>query len=182
MTLIINLFGGPCSGKSTTASGLFHQMKLEGINCEYVQEFAKDLTWANNREALTCQAYVFGQQLWRIERLINKVDFIITDSPLLLSSIYKPSNYPEVFDKFVVDMYNKYTNVNIYLNRKKKYVRAGRNQSEEEARKIDFILKEFLTDNAISFVEIDGTKEAVQNILDSLRIIDGRKGSRESQV
>ena len=41
-TLIINLIGGPCSGKSTIASGLFYNLKKLGYNCELALEFAKD--------------------------------------------------------------------------------------------------------------------------------------------
>ena len=33
-TLIINLIGGPGSGKSTTAAGLFYKLKQMGIDCE----------------------------------------------------------------------------------------------------------------------------------------------------
>ena len=28
--IIVNLFGGPSSGKSTTAAGLFHKLKIQG--------------------------------------------------------------------------------------------------------------------------------------------------------
>ena len=41
-TLIINLIGGPGSGKSTTAAGLFYKLKQMGIDCEMALEFAKD--------------------------------------------------------------------------------------------------------------------------------------------
>lgn len=45
---VINLYGGPGTGKSTTAAMLFAKMKLAGFNCEYVPEFAKDLNAAVN--------------------------------------------------------------------------------------------------------------------------------------
>lgn len=40
--LIIDLIGGPGSGKSTTAAGLFYKLKKLGYNCEMSLEFAKD--------------------------------------------------------------------------------------------------------------------------------------------
>ena len=30
-TTVINFYGGPCSGKSTAAAGLFYKMKLAGL-------------------------------------------------------------------------------------------------------------------------------------------------------
>ena len=86
--LIINLFGGPGTGKSTTAAALFYKLKMMGINCELVTEFAKDITWEKNKKALACQPYVFGKQCYRIERCVDQVDVIITDSPLPLSILY----------------------------------------------------------------------------------------------
>lgn len=43
MTSVINLIGGPGSGKSTTAAGLFFRMKSMGVRCELVTEYAKEL-------------------------------------------------------------------------------------------------------------------------------------------
>lgn len=44
MTIYVNLYGGPGSGKSTTAAGVVSQLKLLSINAELVTEYAKDLT------------------------------------------------------------------------------------------------------------------------------------------
>ena len=44
-TKIVNLYGGPGTGKSTTAAALFAEMKIRGVNCEYIQEYAKDKAW-----------------------------------------------------------------------------------------------------------------------------------------
>lgn len=41
---VINLFGGPGAGKSTTRAGLFHLMKLHGMNCEEFLEWVKQKT------------------------------------------------------------------------------------------------------------------------------------------
>ena len=41
--IVVNLFAGPGSGKSTTCAGLFSKLKLAGIYCEMVLEYAKEL-------------------------------------------------------------------------------------------------------------------------------------------
>lgn len=66
---VVNLFAGPGAGKSTLATGVFHELKLQGINCEYVSEIAKDLTWEKRHNSLNFQLYVFAKQHRDIERL-----------------------------------------------------------------------------------------------------------------
>lgn len=51
---VINLFGAPGSGKSVAASYIFSQLKMKGVECELIQEFAKDLTWEDRKIALNC--------------------------------------------------------------------------------------------------------------------------------
>ena len=45
---VINLWGGPGCGKSTTAAGLFSIMKMRGHKVELVTEYAKELTYDRN--------------------------------------------------------------------------------------------------------------------------------------
>lgn len=47
-TIVINLIGDPGSGKSTIASGIFYNLKKNGIDCEMALEFAKDKVWDAN--------------------------------------------------------------------------------------------------------------------------------------
>lgn len=64
--IVVNFFGGPGAGKSTTSAHLFSLLKMSEINCELVTEFAKDLTWSESVKMLGFQPYVFGEQAWRI--------------------------------------------------------------------------------------------------------------------
>ena len=43
--IVVNLFAGPGSGKSTTCAGVFAKLKLAGVNCEMALEYAKDKVW-----------------------------------------------------------------------------------------------------------------------------------------
>jgi len=53
MMICVNLFGAPGSGKSTCAAYTFAKLKMLGVNCELVTEFAKDKTWEKNFTVLS---------------------------------------------------------------------------------------------------------------------------------
>jgi hypothetical protein len=86
--ILINLFGGPGIGKSTTAAALYAGMSMNGINAELVGEAAKSIVWDNCHALLENQVLVTGRQFQRILRLVGKVDVAIADSPLILAYVY----------------------------------------------------------------------------------------------
>ena len=91
-TSVINIYGGPCCGKSTTAAAVFAELKIQGYNVELVTEYAKGMTWQDSMKVLKNQIYVFGKQHHYLTRPQNQVDFIITDSPILMSIVYDLDN------------------------------------------------------------------------------------------
>lgn len=132
--LLINLFGAPSAGKSTGAAYVFSQLKLKGINAELVTEFAKDKVWEESVEVFNNQAYIFGEQYFRISRCQNKVDVIVTDSPLILSAFYNHNDLlGEKFNSLIVDVFNSFDSLNYFLLRDKPYNSIGRFQSETES-------------------------------------------------
>jgi adenylate kinase family enzyme len=164
--MIINLFAGPGSGKSTTCAGLFSKLKLAGINCEMALEYAKELVWENNLETLDDQIYVFAQQLHRINILKDKVDVIITDSPLLLSIIYDKSKN-KIFKELVKEQFNNFDNLNYYVRRNSIYNPKGRLETIDEAVDKDVEILELLDDNHISYRSVD-KNDAVDRIFNDV--------------
>lgn len=158
---IINLFGGPGVGKSTLAATTFAHMKQEGYSVELVTEYAKQLTWEGRTNALSNQIYVFAKQLHNIFRLKGQVDYIVTDSPLLLTLAYKPHTMHPSFDAMVVDAVSEYDNINLILKRTVPYKTGGRNQNEFDAIKIDSRIRTVLDYYLMSYVEIDPTDQHV---------------------
>lgn len=167
--LVINLYGGPGAGKSTTRAGLFFKLKTAGVNAEEAPEYAKDLTWEGRKEALANQPYVFAKQLYRIMRLRGKVDVVVTDSPLILSEyygrLYGAGEFPESFYSFIGDMaWNSHGGtvryMDILLNRVKEYNPAGRNQTEAEAINIDAGIRDLLKKYSRPYIEVDGSISA----------------------
>lgn len=134
--LVVNLWGAPGSGKSTAAAYIFSQLKSLGCNVELVTEFAKELTWENRTGALHTQLYVSGVQAYRLARIKDKVDIAIVDSPLPLGLVYVDDEERDLLSDVLWHEYNKYDNINFFLNRAHPYNSVGRNQTEEEADKI----------------------------------------------
>lgn len=143
-TKVINLWAGPGAGKSTLAAGLFFVMKTKGYKVELVTEFAKELVYSEKFAALNDQEYVTNIQEARLERLVGKVDYIITDSPLPLAEIYVQGSdeYRARCTKHAWDLFAKYDNLNLFVNRVKPYAAYGRTQTETEARIIDEKLRD----------------------------------------
>jgi len=183
-SIIINLIGGPSCGKSTMASELFSIMKKKNMNVEITQEFPKILAWDGNIESIKDQFYVTANQHRNISRLYGKVEYIIVDSPILLGLIYKKlydsfDNYPsefygELFDMFIIDLFKKYKNLNIYLNRiVDNYESIGRYQTYEESLSIDEKIKRLLLDNNIPYFELDvniNTSNQILNYISNIQI------------
>jgi len=176
--LIVNLFGGPGSGKSTTAAGVFHLLKLEGVNCEYVQEFAKDLCWEGRSVAMRDQLYVLGKQHHRIHRLQGKVDVVVTDAPLLVSHIYGEDWLPESFFQMVMDLHLDQDNMNFFIDRVKPFQQAGRLQDEEQATRLDDKIKGLLVMTKSQWQGICGDHTGPAAIVSRLRDSGRVKGLR----
>ncbi len=168
--MIVNLFGVPGAGKSTGAAYIFSRLKMEGVNCELVTEFAKDKVWEQTEEVFKNQAYIFGKQSFKISRCHDKVDVVITDSPLPLSIFYNHDpRLTENFNNAVMDFFNSYQNLNYLLLRTKPYNPVGRMQTEEESNNLKQPMIDLLVSMGIDykeeFGEIEGYERIVSDIL-----------------
>lgn len=162
---VINLFAGPGAGKSTTAAGLFNLMKLRGHNCELVTEFAKDLTWEGRINTLSNQLYILAKQEARLARLEGKVDYVITDSPLLLGLAYVNERFDKPwFHHTVEGAFDLYDNLSFLIGRVKPYQKVGRNQSAEEAKLLDQTIERLLIYNRTPSIRIPGDELAPRRI------------------
>lgn len=170
---VINLFGGPGCGKSCISAGLFYKMKMQHMKVEMTGEYAKDLTYEKRQNILKQdQLYILAKQNRRVQRLIEESDFIISDSPLILSAVYyskEESLYTEqIFKMFVFDLFNFYPNINFLLKRNQniEYETIGRNQTLDEAKQIDFKVKNILDFFEIPYIEVEVDGEnTVEEIL-----------------
>ena len=153
-TLIINLFAGPGAGKTTCAWEIASKLKKLGYVTEYVSEYAKELVWDGREDLLVGtlknQRAVYNEQKRRVDRLIGKVDFIVTDSPTLLSKTYL-KEHDANFEQEIVDDFNKYNNFCIFVERGVHYEKEGRLQTLEQAQSLDKDIKDMLLDCGIYY-------------------------------
>lgn len=164
-TVVVNLIGSPGTGKSTVASELFAKMKWLRCSVELVSEFMKDLVWEERHKAIENELYTFAKQHHRIFRLIGKVDFIITDSPLILKCHYNKryGDGSREYEDLVLHEVNKLDNLNVFLNRKKPYVEKGRNQTEKEADEFAVQILEMLDRLNVKYHRIDSLKDSASD-------------------
>ena len=152
-TLIVNLFGGPGTGKSTLMARIFSELKVQGYDCEMVTEFAKDLVWEKRNETFKDELYIFAKQNHRLFRVNGKVDIIVTDRPLLLTNAYNQDD--KELCRLCLKTFNQYNNLNFLLKRQTVYQENGRNQSEKEAMQIDKITEDLLESNEINYYTVN---------------------------
>lgn len=160
-TTVINLLSGSGTGKSTLASGLFYTMKSENKSVELVTEFIKGLAWQGHKIGPLDQFWISGEQSRREASLYGKVDYIITDSPLLLSPAYESfykgkSIVDEAVNKFLLQAEELgVEHKNYFLKRNKVFDPRGRYETEQQAKDFDEFLLDRLNFNDISYTYVD---------------------------
>lgn len=168
-TLIVNLFAGPGTGKSTAAAYIFSRLKMKGIEAEIVTEYAKDKTWEANNEAFKCQLYINAKQAYRISRVYGKVDVIITDSPILLGAVYCAGT--EYIRQASIGEDAKYTNrYDILLKRdpQYKYNPNGRNQDENGALELDKQIKNIIEERNLPYDTFVSHEDSYNKIVEEI--------------
>lgn len=161
--IVINMFAGPGTGKSTVAAAVFSLLKMHGVNAELITEFAKDLAWEERVITMNNQAYVWGKQYHKMWRVKDHVDVMVTDSPLLFGLIYGKDN-PECLNEMILHSFNTFNNMNYFLLRMKSYNPKGRVQTEKEARLLDTKIGIMLEQNNIKFNVVPGNYIGINDI------------------
>ena len=188
MTKVINFFGGPGVGKSTAATGVFSALKTKGVNCEYVSEYAKETVWEETNALLDNQLHIFAEQFRRQFRLVDKVDYIITDSPLILSCVYfdhwfKQRNtkmfdddYCKLTKQYFLEGYRQFENVNWFIVRAKAYEPKGRLQTLKEAQGIDNDVMNYLV-NTWTDYQLTDSVHAIEDATNDILGLPKRDGA-----
>jgi hypothetical protein len=87
-TIVVEFYGGPSSGKSEAMARLFSLLKQRHIAVEMAPEYAKKWAYEGRQIDGLDEFYVFGKQVGAEAALLGKVAVVVTDRPVLMSSIY----------------------------------------------------------------------------------------------
>lgn len=187
MTTVINLFGGSGVGKSTVAALLFANMKIQRLHVELVREYVKLWAWSGKQVRPTDQLYLLGKQSAYESLLYGKVDYIVTDSPIMLAGAYSEWHSGKDGGGYVTHAANSYCeavgpcvrHINYVLERSKVFDPRGRYETREQAEAFDDFLKEYLEINGKEFVVVGGSEtekaqEALARTLEA--VVQGPRG------
>lgn len=156
-TIVINLLGGPGSGKTTAAMQICSILKSEGFEARYVSEYAKDVLAAGRGDelvkgSLAMQQEIFMKQTERIDAQYGQVDFVVTDSPTILSACYLKDGGPDAaaFVSAAIADYRSRENFTAFIDRDPSpfsFEQEGRVQDYEQALAMDEKILGFLKEH-----------------------------------
>lgn len=158
---VINLFGGPGSGKSTTAAALFVWLKNKGLRAELIGEEAKDQIYWGSKDQLSNQLFIAAMQYARIKNLERAgCEVAVADSPLAMSPLYaRSTHYFQELNTLITKVNSEFHNINIFVVRTKKFDPFGRTQKDvEEAKVIDDVVNSAFKFDMRITGDIDGQK------------------------
>lgn len=175
-TVVVSLLGGSGIGKSTTAAKLYGEMKDLSMSVELVREFVKEWCLSGKKVGHFGQSIIYGQQLDRESMLYGKVEYIVTDSPLILCPVYQmyyqkhdSIKHAVLKDMEVAREKEGVIHLNFLLSRNKPFDPKGRYETEKVAKKIDITVRSFLNYHDIPFYNLDcSDEERVPNILKTI--------------
>lgn len=185
--VVINAFGGPGSGKSTACMDICQQLKKLGYNAEYVQEYAKELVYDKNWELLdgseAHQFEILKEQVHRMDRLYGQADFIITDSPILLNSIYN-QELTAAYSGMVQELHGQYHNFSFFVERdRESFQQEGRIHNLEESIVKDKEIQTLLKNNNIYYGTYthETIGKVVQNAITTYRWLNQETEKKQSE-
>jgi tRNA uridine 5-carbamoylmethylation protein Kti12 len=170
-TYIINLVGSPGSGKSLISALLYVELKKKRYTVEYVQELAKSLVWQKQFDILDDQRRVSMEQYKIFKSMQDKVQFIITDGPLVHGIYYNtlPANVSNVekTHNMILGNISEFNNINIFIERGDfPYEQEGRIQTLKESEVINDRLKTILDENSMTYHTFVSDTEKIQELVE----------------
>jgi nicotinamide riboside kinase len=169
----IGLISGPGSGKSTQAAHFFSKLKADGIQTELVTEWVREAINKGQIPPNTpwVQFWIYSEQKAKEDCIPLKIDYMVTDSPTILSYVYallfakRPNdNYLliKMYENFLTDL-TRYDYLFI-CKREKPYVEDGtRAQTKEQAIEIDNFVLSLLDIHNVKYHFLTGTVEERTN-------------------
>jgi nicotinamide riboside kinase len=170
MVIRIALIAGPSAGKTTQATHFYSITKSKMIQIEYVSEWVREAFNSGMipDENPWVQFWILEEQRRREDCVPEEIQYVVTDSPTILSYVYALFNgtlerdkwlWIKMYEKFLSDL-KRYDFI-FYCEREKPYTIDGtRKQTEQEARQIDVHIKHLLDMHKITYHLLNGATES----------------------
>lgn len=163
-TVVVSIFGGPGSGKTTAALDITARLKKLGFLADFAPEYAKEVVWdtkaplatpqqrAKAQELLNgglqTQRVFFAQQVARVNRCLGQCDFVITDSPGLIGMVclrppFDAQGRDALYREMLAD-FASHQNFVMAMRRGEAYEAQGRIESPKRALAMDRATVELL--------------------------------------
>jgi len=177
MTKIITLYGGPGVGKSTTSAHIFAELKQRQSSVELVREYVKKWAWQGRKISGYDEFYFVGKQIHEESTLFGKVDYIVTDKPLIMDIYYSQRYASKTIAKgiraAVTSFYaaaaeDGHQHLHVFLTRSKPYDARGRYEDEATARQMDGEIRDMLIELSYVYTVMPTTPDAVRDYCDTL--------------
>lgn len=161
-TILLNFLGASGVGKTSLSAKIFARLKARDYDVEYVSEYVKGWAWEGRKISPFDQFYIFGKECHNQSTLFNKVQVIISDSPVMLATFYHLYyNHDNSLSAACHYFYDRAVNefniipVNFFLPRKKEYNPNGRFQTKEQSDELALMLKDWLNSEGYIYEELD---------------------------
>lgn len=167
MVIRIGLIGGPGTLKSGQCAHFVGTLKSRSILVEQIIEWVRE---AFNKKMIPednvwVQFWIYEEQCRREDCIPKEIDYIVTDSPTLLSYVYALFNgnrgndkwlWIKMYEKFVMDL-DRYHFL-FFCEREKPYQKDGtRKQTKEEAMELDKQIKNLLEIHGCKYYSLRGS-------------------------
>lgn len=153
-TTIIGFYGGPAIGKSAAAWTAAAWLKRNGASVELANEYVKRWAWQGREVKPLDELYILGEQIREEADLLGKVDFIVTEKPVVLDlaycRIYQPEPIIKAVEESVAAHYAHvaslgHRHVNVLFRRVKGgYDTRGRYENRRQAELVDRVAEQVL--------------------------------------
>ncbi|MBO4726545.1 MAG: hypothetical protein J5598_03030 [Clostridia bacterium] len=151
MATIIEIYGYPCTGKSTFAAELFSAIKKTGLRVEMCHEVAKLWTYNNDWRMEDQLSIITAQYLenHKFDHILKKLDILIVEAPIFLQLSYG-EDFPEIAHIARKKRDLRHIYLAVALQKEFKFDKFGRNEPQNpdfEYRMNTFIGNMYRADN-----------------------------------
>lgn len=153
------------------AARLFVALKLRGVDVELQEEHARRAILQDQMSALLCQPYLFGQQLFELQRRAAQTDVVLMDSPLLLNPVYDRNRSPAL-EALVLESVAEFRELNLVLERPTHtyHSLSGRIHTRAESIELDGRIQQVLDRHAVAYERVAfDSPDAVESLVERIQ-------------